>query len=45
MSMRMCAYANGVEGVGVVYHTIAQPEGCLPDVKSIRACLCDVVML
>jgi hypothetical protein len=44
MSVHMCAYASGVAGVGVVYHTLEEPEGCLTDVKSIRACLCDVVL-
>jgi hypothetical protein len=40
----MCAYASGVAGVGVVKHTLAEPEGCWPDVRSIVAYLCDVVL-
>jgi hypothetical protein len=34
----------GVAGVGVVYHTLAEPESYLPDVISIRAYLCDVAL-
>jgi hypothetical protein len=43
MSVHMCAYTSGAAGVGVVYHTLTEPEGCFPDVKSMRACLLDVV--
>jgi hypothetical protein len=34
----------GVAGVGVVYHTLAEPEEYLLDVILIRACLCDVAL-
>jgi hypothetical protein len=44
MSVRMCAYASGVIGVKVVEHTLTEPERCLPDVRSIRAYICDVVL-
>jgi hypothetical protein len=30
--------------VGVVSHTLAEPEGCLPDVILIPAYLCDVAL-
>jgi hypothetical protein len=42
--VRPCARTAGVEGVGVVEHTLAEPEGCLPDVILIRACLCDFAL-
>jgi hypothetical protein len=35
---------TGVVGVGVVYHTLAEPEDYLLDVILIRAYLCDVVL-
>jgi hypothetical protein len=40
----MCAHASGVAGVRVVSHTLAESEGCLPDVKSSREYPCDVVL-
>jgi hypothetical protein len=42
--VRSCTRAAGVAGVGVVYHTLAEPEGYWPDVISIRAYLCDLVL-
>jgi hypothetical protein len=44
MSVHMSAYASGLAGVGVVYHTLAETEGCLPDIMSIHASLCDVAL-
>jgi hypothetical protein len=38
----MCARATGVAGVGVVLHTLAEPEDYFPDVILIRTYLCDV---
>jgi hypothetical protein len=36
--------ADGVAGAGVVQHTLAEPEGYLPNVILIHAYLCDVVL-
>jgi hypothetical protein len=42
--VRACGRATGVAGVGVVYHTLAEPADYLPDAILIRACLCDVAL-
>jgi hypothetical protein len=44
LSVRPCGGATGDAGVGLVLHTLAEPEDFLPDAISIRAYLCDVVL-
>jgi hypothetical protein len=44
LSVHPCGRATGVAGVGVVQHTLAEPEDYLLDVILIRACLCDVAL-
>jgi hypothetical protein len=39
-----CGRVTGVAGVGLVLHTLAEPEDYLPDVIRIRAYLCDVAL-
>jgi hypothetical protein len=42
--VRPCGRARGVAGVGVVYHTLAEPEDYLLHVILSGACLCDVAL-
>jgi hypothetical protein len=42
--VRLCGRARGVAGVGVVYHTLAEPEDYLLHVILIRAYICDVAL-
>jgi hypothetical protein len=42
--VRPCRRARGVAGVGVVYHTLTEPEDYLLHVISGGACLCDVAL-
>jgi hypothetical protein len=42
--MRLCGRARGVAGVGVVYHTLAEPEDYLLHVVLSGVYLCDVAL-
>jgi hypothetical protein len=42
--VRTCGRARGVAGVGVVYHTLAEPEDYLLHVILSGAYLCDVAL-
>jgi hypothetical protein len=44
LSVRPCGRARGVAGVGLVYHTLEEPEDYFLHVILSRACLCDVAL-